>query len=67
MERKLYVPHRSAFGTLPSGRLSCGPRGCPSRTLYGDDIIPQRLAKCNSFAKKNGYTFAKKTATKKVY
>ena len=26
--------HRSSFGTLPKGRLSCGQRACLSRTLY---------------------------------
>ena len=33
------MTHRSAFSTLPSGRLLCGQRGCPSRTPYGISII----------------------------
>ena len=29
------VRHHSSFSTLPYGRLLCGHRACPSRTLYG--------------------------------
>nr|DAO53600.1 MAG TPA: hypothetical protein [Caudoviricetes sp.] len=35
------MTHRSAFSTLPPGRLLCGHRGCPSRTLYGRSIVPR--------------------------
>jgi len=34
-----YSAHRSAFSTFPFGRLLCGHRGCPLRTLYGGFII----------------------------
>ena len=30
----VFPSYRSGFGTLPFGRLSCGHRACPSRTLH---------------------------------
>ena len=30
----LVLSHRSSFSTLPFGRLLCGHKACPSRTLY---------------------------------
>lgn len=33
--RVFYIStHRSSITTLPFGRLVCGRRACPSRTLY---------------------------------
>ena len=34
-----YTTHRSSFSTLPVGRLLCGLRACPSRTLYEREIL----------------------------
>ncbi len=34
-----YTTHRSSFSTLSVGRLLCGLRACPSRTLYEREIL----------------------------
>ena len=49
----------SSFGTLPVGRLPCGHRACPSRTLYGRILF---LTHCRAFA-----ACAHLTATAQTY
>ena len=38
--------HRSSFSTLPSGRLLCSHRACPSCTLYGVLILSEIVVTC---------------------
>ena len=47
------MTHRSAFSTLPSGRLLCGQRGCPSRTPYGISIIARGVLHVNPVGDEN--------------
>ena len=46
--KETVLTHRSAFSTFPYGRLLCGQRGCPSRTLYGGFSIAEELMLCKT-------------------
>ena len=50
---EICMTHRSAFSTLPSGRLLCGQRGCPSRTPYGISIIARGVLHVNPVGDEN--------------